>query len=53
MTKTSGKTKEDGSFNFRGFFGNYKIVLKTKDGSVRTFKIHLSKSEQNRWEFKL
>jgi GH35 family endo-1,4-beta-xylanase len=53
MTNNSGKTNRDGSFKFRGFFGNYKIFLRTKDSLVQTFHIHLSKSEKNEWKFNL
>ena len=53
MTHTSGKTDGEGSFQFRGFFGNYKISLKTKDDRVYTFDIHLSKTEKNKWTFNL
>ena len=53
MTSTSGRTDEDGSIDFRGFYGRYKIVLKAKEGTIHTFEIHLDKGEENRWEFHL
>ncbi len=53
MTKLSMKTNDDGLINFRGFYGNYKITLKTKNGAVYTFNIHLDKNEANKWNFKL
>ena len=53
MTKTSGKTNKTGAFNFRGFYGDYKITLKTKDNLVHTFNIHLGEIEENKWNFKL
>ena len=53
MTTTSGYTDKDGIIGFRGFYGNYKITLNTKDGQVHTFQIHLSEKEENEWDFKL
>jgi len=53
MTKTSARTAEDGSIDFRGFYGDYKITLETKEGGVYTFNIHLKRREANRWEFQL
>jgi endo-1,4-beta-xylanase len=53
MTKTTGQTDEDGSLDFRGFYGAYKITLKTEEGGVYTFNIHLKRREANRWEFQL
>ena len=53
MTKTTGRTEGDGSIDFRGFCGNYKITLKTKDGGVHTFNIHVSAKEGNKWKFQL
>jgi len=53
MTKTIGKTDNNGGFNFRGFFGEYKVSLKLNNGFVRTFNIHLSEEEDNNWSFQL
>ena len=53
MTKTSARTAEDGSIDFRGFYGDYKITLKTSQEGVHTFNIHLDAKEANRWEFQL
>ena len=53
MTKTSGRTKKDGSFDFRGFYGNYKITLKIGDEKVQTFNVHLSEAEENNWNYRL
>lgn len=53
ITKISGKTNKDGAFKFRGFYGNYNIIIKTKDNLVRTFKIHLAENEENKWKFRL
>lgn len=53
ITKISAQTAEDGSIDFRGFYGDYKITLKTKEGGVHTFNIHLKRGEANRWEFQL
>ena len=53
MTRTSARTAEDGSVDFRGFYGDYKITLETKEGNVHTFDIHIGKREANRWEFRI
>jgi GH35 family endo-1,4-beta-xylanase len=53
MTKTSDMTDKDGAIEFRGFYGNYEIILTTEDGSVHTFNIHLDKNEANKWQFQL
>ncbi len=53
MTKITARTTEDGSIDFRGFYGDYKITLKTSEGRVRTFNIHLRKGESNKWQFQL
>ncbi len=48
-TQESAKTDDHGSVAFRGFFGNYKITLKTKDGQEHNYDIHVSKDEENKW----
>jgi hypothetical protein len=53
MTKTSARTAEDGSVDFRGFYGEYKITLQTKEGKVFTFNIRLQEREANQWEFQV
>jgi len=45
-TKKSGITSEDGTFRFKGFYGQYEIVL-AADGKKHTFKIHLRKGQKN------
>jgi endo-1,4-beta-xylanase len=47
-TEASGTTSNNGTFRFRGFFGEYEIRL-THDGKSQTFKLHLKASEPNRW----
>lgn len=53
MTKTSATTAEDGSVDFRGFYGDYRVTLRTGDDKVHTFDIHLSRREANQWEFQV
>jgi len=53
MTRTTATTGHDGSVDFRGFYGNYKVTLKTKQGDVYSFDIHLRKNEENNWRFRL
>jgi endo-1,4-beta-xylanase len=52
-TKTSGQTDNQGTISFRGFFGEYDITLKTPDGKIRVFPVHVSKNEENRWVFSI
>jgi endo-1,4-beta-xylanase len=41
----------DGKTAFRGFFGEYEIVLSKKDGSQKVFKMHLKENENNQWKY--
>jgi GH35 family endo-1,4-beta-xylanase len=50
-TNTTLKTDTQGAAAFRGFYGEYEIVLTTTDGKSRYFKVHPSKNEENRWAF--
>jgi len=50
-TNVSVLTDNQGTIAFRGFFGEYEINLSTADGKIRTFKVHVSKNEENRWVF--
>ena len=44
---------EDGSATFRGFYGDYRVTVKTTDGQKKTFHRHLRKDSENRWEIDL
>lgn len=50
-TKISVSTDDNGEIKFRGFYGNYDIMLKTADGIIHYFKMHLSKNEENKRVF--
>jgi len=52
-TNTTLRTDNQGSVSFRGFFGEYEIILKTADGRSHIFPVHVSKNEENRWVFTL
>jgi len=52
-TNISGKTDNQGTISFRGFFGEYEITLKTADGQTHVFPIHVDKNEENKWVFAL
>ena len=43
-TEVSGATDDSGQFAFRGFFGNYRIVIESPDGRVET-PFHLTRGE--------
>ena len=51
-TAIEGKTDADGSFRFRGFHGEYRIVVQDREGRVER-RFHLSKTGPNRWTVKL
>jgi endo-1,4-beta-xylanase len=50
-TNLSVKTDNQGTVAFRGFFGEYEIILKTIDGKIKVFPVHVSKNEENNWVF--
>jgi hypothetical protein len=54
MTKnTTGKTDENGNLSFRGFYGNYEIIITKPDGTKQTIYFHLKEQENNNQAFKL
>lgn len=50
-TKVNAQTDDEGMVKFRGFHGKYVINLKTKEGRVCSFNLHVRKNEENRWVF--
>jgi hypothetical protein len=46
-TSGSGETDEKGEFEFRGFAGDYEIVLETADGRSYTMTIHVDEQQSN------
>ena len=50
-TKLSTTTNNEGTLNFRGFFGKYNITLINNNDTIKTFKIHLRENEENKWVF--
>jgi len=50
-TNISTKTGNQGEVSFRGFFGEYVITLLDINGKIRTFPVHVSKNEENKWVF--
>lgn len=54
MTKNiQVKTDKNGQAAFRGFFGNYIIVVTKPDGSKQTIDVHLTEKGTNFWKFVL
>ena len=37
--------------SFRGFYGDYRITVRTGDGTPHTFQRHLGQESENRWKF--
>jgi endo-1,4-beta-xylanase len=52
-TNLSVSLDNEGAISFRGFFGNYEIRLRTKDGDLYIYPIHVRKNEQNSWTFRV
>jgi endo-1,4-beta-xylanase len=50
-TNITLKTDSQGNASFRGFYGNYEIVVETPDTKIHYYRIHASKNEQNSWQF--
>jgi len=53
ITPKSSQSLKNGTVNFRGFYGRYKISLTTDSGDVHVFNIHLSEKEASQFNFKL
>jgi GH35 family endo-1,4-beta-xylanase len=54
MTKNVNLTTDKkGQVNFRGFYGQYQIIISKPDGSKKTFDIHLGEKGLNKWTFNL
>ena len=51
-TEAEGKTDADGRFRFRGFHGEYRIVVQDREGRVER-RFRLKKTGPNRWTVKL
>lgn len=47
------RTRENGEVAFRGFYGQYQIVVHAPDGSLQKFDFHLKEGESNAWVFQL
>jgi GH35 family endo-1,4-beta-xylanase len=50
-TNFSLKTDSQGTVTFRGFFGEYEIILNRPDGLTKVFPVHVRKDEGNNWVF--
>jgi hypothetical protein len=50
-TNTTFKTDNQGTAVFRGFYGEYEIILTTENGKTHLYKIHVTKNEENRWSY--
>jgi len=45
------RTDEEGRVSFRGFFGQYEVVVRQPGRRNPTYRIHLSENEENAWAF--
>jgi GH35 family endo-1,4-beta-xylanase len=46
-------TDSKGKATFRGFFGNYKVVVTKPNGDKQTLNVHLTEKGTNYWKFDL
>lgn len=46
-TNIQTKTDKNGKISFRGFYGDYEIILKTAGGKVQTYPFHVAKEGNN------
>ncbi|HYW96210.1 MAG TPA: endo-1,4-beta-xylanase [Bacteroidales bacterium] len=54
MTKDLHETTDrKGNVSFRGFFGQYDVMITTKDGIQKHFSMHVSKDQDNTFVFRL
>jgi GH35 family endo-1,4-beta-xylanase len=52
-TKISAHTGPDGRLGFRGFYGTYKLTVKTPSGAERVFQFNLAKNGHRSFVFRL
>lgn len=50
-TNITLQTDNQGTVNFRGFYGEYEISITSPEGKKLNYKIHVNKKEENRWVF--
>ncbi len=50
-TNLTTPTDSHGKIGFRGFFGEYGIILTMPDGKRHSYKVHLDRHEENSWTF--
>jgi endo-1,4-beta-xylanase len=50
-TRFDSKTDASGALSFRGFFGDYDLVVEPPRGRVQRFPISVRSNEDNRWTF--
>ncbi len=46
-------SNKKGEVSFRGFYGNYDILITMPDGKKQNYKVHLSERDTNKWELKM
>ena len=48
-TNLSTYTDSQGRLGFRGFYGKYRVELKTGEGELVRYEFHLRRDEENQW----
>ncbi len=48
-TRLNGRTDAAGSFDLRGFFGDYEVTIKTKSGKTKKMRFKLSPGRTSDW----
>lgn len=50
-TKISTSPDKNGTISFRGYYGEYNVILTTASGKIYSYPLHLRKDEENKWVF--
>ena len=50
-TNVSLHADSQGNISFRGFFGEYEVIITTENGRKMIYNLHISKNEENKWIF--
>lgn len=50
-TNAALQTDSQGDITFRGFFGDYEVIMTTTNDKKLVYNIHVSKNEENKWIF--
>lgn len=52
-TEAEGRTDSDGEFRLRGFYGKYRVELRTPQGERKVIERELKRCEENMWVLRI